>query len=176
MCSSDLEFVEMMPKPSELEGLEVQGTDIKLDKMLEQINKRIEFLYDREKTIGHAFFLSECKEGETSITLEQLKGIFQNKIIPLLQEYFYNDYALIQAVLNSNKMIEKIEEKTKDLFAIDSLVNELDLENKPIYKISDLKSDIWDNEDTYIALYKNEIARELNKPKKQDENDTEGKD
>ena len=46
------------------------GTDIKLDKMLEQINKRIEFLYDREKTIGHAFFVSECIEGDSLITLE----------------------------------------------------------------------------------------------------------
>ncbi|RDU70946.1 AAA family ATPase [Helicobacter brantae] len=169
------EFVEMMPKPSELEGLEVQGTDIELGKMLEQINKRIEFLYDREKTIGHAFFLSECKEGESSITLEQLKGIFQNKIIPLLQEYFYNDYALIQAVLNSNRMIEKKEEKTGKLFAIDSLVNELDLENKPIYKVADLESDIWNDKETYIALYENKIARKINNLNKQDETDTESK-
>lgn len=168
--------MEMMPNPSELEGLEVQGTKINLKNMLEQINKRIEFLYDREKTIGHAFFLSEDKENQGFITLEQLKGIFQNKIIPLLQEYFYNDYALIQAVLNSNRMIEKTEEKTGKLFAIDSLVNELDLENKPNYKIADLKSDIWNNEDTYIALYKNEVARELNKTKEQEKADAEGKD
>ena len=148
------EFVEMMPKPSELSKIKVSqdGKEINLSKMLEFINKRIEFLYDREKTIGHAFFLQD--EGQTSLDITELKSIFQNKIIPLLQEYFYNDYAQIQAVLNCNGMIEKSEEKIQDLFAMDKLGNELDLEDKAIYTIADKEDELWLNPQTYIDIYK----------------------
>lgn len=148
------EFVEMMPKPSELSKTKVSqdGKEINLSKMLEFINKRIEFLYDREKIIGHAFFLQD--EGQTSLDITELKSIFQNKIIPLLQEYFYNDYAQIQAVLNCNGMIKKSEEKIQDLFAMDKLGNELDLEDKAIYTIADKEDELWLNPQTYIDIYK----------------------
>ncbi|EOY2933947.1 McrB family protein, partial [Campylobacter jejuni] len=89
------EFIEMMPDVSKL-SMDCEG--INLQELLKAINTRIEYLLDREKTIGHAFFVSVEN-------LEDLKKVFQNKIIPLLQEYFYNDYALINAVLNDNDMI-----------------------------------------------------------------------
>lgn len=89
------EFVEMMPKPNVLSD-NCEG--VNLQKLLEAINTRIEYLLDREKTIGHAFFIGVEN-------LNNLKNVFQNKIIPLLQEYFYNDYALINVVLNENGMI-----------------------------------------------------------------------
>ncbi|EDJ8657380.1 restriction endonuclease, partial [Campylobacter coli] len=79
------EFIEMMPDVGKLSN-NCEGVD--LQKLLEVINARIEYLLDREKTIGHAFFIGVEN-------LEDLKKVFQNKIIPLLQEYFYNDYALI---------------------------------------------------------------------------------
>lgn len=84
------EFIEMMPDVSKL-SIDCEG--INLQELLKAINTRIEYLLDREKTIGHAFFISVEN-------LEDLKKVFKNKIIPLLQEYFYNDYALIDAVLN----------------------------------------------------------------------------
>lgn len=150
------EFVEMMPKPEKLKNLKVKNANedmgIDLERMLRTINKRIEFLYDREKTIGHAFFLKD--EGQTSLDIQELKSIFQNKIIPLLQEYFYNDYAQIRAVLNCNAMIKKSEEKIRDLFAMDELRNELDLEDKAIYTIADSKDTLWENPQTYIDIYK----------------------
>ncbi|EAK6772691.1 AAA family ATPase, partial [Campylobacter jejuni] len=86
------EFIEMMPDVSKL-SMDCEG--INLQELLKAINTRIEYLLDREKTIGHAFFISVEN-------LEDLKKVFKNKIIPLLQEYFYNDYALINAVLNHN--------------------------------------------------------------------------
>ncbi|MBX1706033.1 AAA family ATPase, partial [Campylobacter jejuni] len=89
------EFIEMMPDVSKL-SMDCEG--INLQELLKAINTRIEYLLDREKTIGHAFFVSVEN-------LEDLKKVFQNKIIPLLQEYFYNDYALINEVLNDNGMI-----------------------------------------------------------------------
>ena len=145
----------MMPEPSKLSEIKVlqegSETKINLSTMLEIINKRIEFLYDREKTIGHAFFL---KDEEQSLNITDLKSIFQNKIIPLLQEYFYNDYAQIRAVLNCNAMIEKSEEKIQDFFAMDKLGNELDLEDKVIYTIADKENELWLNPQTYIDIYK----------------------
>ncbi|EOI3049627.1 McrB family protein, partial [Campylobacter jejuni] len=151
------EFVEMMPDPDLLKNVfickdvenpnkdeDYLGDDAKtegfaeiLQNILISINKRIEFLLDREKTIGHAFFMSEavkfnkdnwCKPDEYEedwyvLSISKLKSIFQNKIIPLLQEYFYNDYALISAVLNDNGMIEKCEKDDKYLQKIKNLDN-----------------------------------------------------
>ena len=62
------------------------------------INQRIEVLYDREHTIGHAYFMS-LKDDPT---IDNLSRIFENAIIPLLQEYFYEDYSKIQLVLGDN--------------------------------------------------------------------------
>ena len=66
--------------------------------MLETINERIEFLYDREHTIGHAFFTS-LKDDPS---IKKLKSIFEKSVIPLLQEYFYEDYQKIQMVFGDN--------------------------------------------------------------------------
>ncbi|EKT3928765.1 AAA family ATPase, partial [Campylobacter jejuni] len=110
------EFIEMMPDVSKL-SMDCEG--INLQELLKAINTRIEYLLDREKTIGHAFFVSVEN-------LEDLKKVFQNKIIPLLQEYFYNDYALINAVLNDNGMIfedkkdDKYLQKIKNLDSVNS--------------------------------------------------------
>lgn len=92
-------FIEMMPDENILTKLgigDVEGIDV--PKMLRTINDRIEYLYDREHTIGHAYFTSLAKNP----TLENLAGIFLNAILPLLQEYFYEDYRKIQLVLGDN--------------------------------------------------------------------------
>jgi len=83
----------MRPKP-ELIDKQVEGVDLK--RMLETLNERIEFLLDRDHTIGHAFFI---KVGN----MEDLCIVFRNKLIPLLQEYFYNDWSKIQLVFGDNK-------------------------------------------------------------------------
>jgi len=51
------EFEEMMPEPERLKDVAVDGVDIDIEKMLETMNRRIEVLYDREHTIGHAYFM-----------------------------------------------------------------------------------------------------------------------
>ncbi|MGJ0337621.1 McrB family protein [Aliarcobacter cryaerophilus] len=105
-------FEEMMPNSKLLEGVEVDG--IKIDKLLETINKRVEYLYDRDHTIGHAYFMSlenlETKEDKKT----ELENIFRNKIIPLLQEYFYDDWEKVRLVLGDG-FVEKIEVKS-DIF------------------------------------------------------------
>lgn len=87
-------FKEMLPEPNKLNGTNVDGLNI--DNMLSSINNRIKVLYDREHTIGHAYFMVD------DLDLSKLASIFRNKIIPLLQEYFYEDYEKIQWVLSDN--------------------------------------------------------------------------
>ncbi|RTJ19634.1 endonuclease [Campylobacter jejuni] len=143
------EFVEMMPDVSKL-SMDCEG--INLQELLKAINTRIEYLLDREKTIGHAFFVSVEN-------LESLKKVFQNKIIPLLQEYFYNDYALINAVLNDNGMIfedkkdDKYLQKIKNLDSVNS--------ERSIYNIASFDDKIWDKIEIYQAIYNDEIANKL---------------
>lgn len=79
-------FKEMMPK-SELVPKENNVRNI-----FEIINQRIEVLKDREHQIGHSYFMGVENE-------DDLKDVFYDKIIPLLQEYFYGDYEKIQLVL-----------------------------------------------------------------------------
>nr|WP_240328659.1 AAA family ATPase [Helicobacter suis] len=94
-------FVEMMPKPTLL-STNCGGVD--LQELLKAINERIGFLLDQDHSIGHAYFLG-------LETLQDLQDCFKNKIIPLLQEYFYDDHAKIDAVLNENGMLEAKEFK-----------------------------------------------------------------
>jgi len=85
-------FKEMMPNLDLIENKvgSIGGVIVKM--LLDKINRRIEFLYDRDHMIGHSFFLY-CK------SLEDLRGVFLDNIIPLLQEYFYGDWEKICLVL-----------------------------------------------------------------------------
>lgn len=89
-----------MPDESLLRGIVVSAEGEKVDvaSLLHTINQRIEYLYDREHTIGHAFFM-KLRDNDS---LEVLAEIFENNVIPLLQEYFYEDYEKIQLVLGDN--------------------------------------------------------------------------
>ncbi|NLV83603.1 MAG: AAA domain-containing protein, partial [Spirochaetales bacterium] len=90
-------FVEMQPDSAMLKDVLVDGIDI--SEMLDTINKRITVLLDREHTIGHSYLLPL----KSDPTLERLAVIFENTIVPLLQEYFYDDYEKIQLVLGDNQ-------------------------------------------------------------------------
>lgn len=137
------EFVEMMPEYNNLK--EVAGIDI--GQMLKTINERIEYLYDRDHTIGHAYFINVPD-------METLANVFKNKILPLLQEYFYDDWEKIRLVLGDNQknkdlQFVKIKKNmaTKELFGpkID------DIDDKVLYEISDQK--IFNNPQSYIKIY-----------------------
>lgn len=90
-------FREVPPAPEVIANFAnkpvIQGID--LAKLLDTINRRIERLLDREHRIGHAYFLEVD-------SLDELKQIFAERIIPLLQEYFFNDYARIGLVLGKD--------------------------------------------------------------------------
>jgi len=93
-------FIEMPPKPELLNEIEVEGLNI--GELLKVINQRIEVLLDRDHCIGHANFMNLKKQP----TLENLTLIFKQKIIPQLQEYFFDDWSKINMVLNANGMLK----------------------------------------------------------------------
>ena len=115
------QFIEMMPNPQVLRELHADKIeDLDVAAMLEKINERITFLYDREHTIGHAFFTG--LQGENAV-IGKLRSIFEKSVIPLLQEYFYEDYQKIQLVLGDNDKSSEglkfiVDKKTvaKDIF------------------------------------------------------------
>ena len=90
-------FEEMMPNPGLLIDPDTKQEKtidgFSLHDILSTINKRIVVLKDREHQIGHSYFMNDCTN------MEDLKLVFKTKIIPLLQEYFYNNYESIQLVL-----------------------------------------------------------------------------
>lgn len=91
-------FKELMPDSSKIAGsdnagniLDDDGNQINLRKLLDAMNHRIRFLLSRELMLGHAYLCPVTN-------LTQLKTVFLNQLIPLLQEYFYEDWYKIQLV------------------------------------------------------------------------------
>lgn len=140
------EFIEMMPNEELLTDIVIDGIEVK--KMLETMNRRIEALYDREHTLGHAFFMP--LKNEKKATINQLASIFTNKIIPLLQEYFYEDYEKIMLVLG----IDTQNKDTKKFISVKSnrnlFQNIQNIDLIPTYQINEKAFQIPDN---YMTIY-----------------------
>lgn len=144
------DFEEMMPDTKVIEGITVSddGETLDVAKMLDAINRRIEYLYDREHTIGHAFF-TRLRDNNS---MECLADIFKNNVVPLLQEYFYEDYEKIQLVLGDN---DKSSDDYK--FILDKKVNENDIFKKSPQldlheKTYEIQKDAFDLIQSYIEI------------------------
>jgi hypothetical protein len=87
------EFEEMMPDYTRLDRL---VEDIHLGNLLKAINRRVEWLFDRDHQIGHSYLI-DVK------TTDDLDEVMRGKIIPLLAEYFYEDWEKVRAALNDQK-------------------------------------------------------------------------
>ena len=135
------DFIEMMPKPELIVNdsnnpLEIEG--IKVQEMLQTINDRIEALYDREHTIGHAFFMKLKDEP----TIETLASIFRNNILPLLEEYFFEDWDKIINVLGKTEIYKENPNLT-----------ETKLGFKPSNKSYSRNANALTKPETYISIY-----------------------
>lgn len=104
--------------------------DIDLGKLMDIINQRVEVLLDKDHQIGHSYFLRIN-------SIEGLKTAFYNKIIPLLQEYFYGDYGKIGLVLGKGFVTLTQHDNNRKLFApFYPEYDGMDYEDNPSYAIA----------------------------------------
>ena len=129
-------FVEMQPNPEILS--KVGNVDLK--ELLKTINQRIEVLIDKDHQIGHSYFIGIQN-------IDDLRRTFKDKIIPLLEEYFYGDFGKIGLVLGGEFIEQtKYEEKVFAKFPYEEDFSE----DKKIYHIT--PSDKWDDE-AFKSIY-----------------------
>lgn len=140
------------------EGL-VKGINVPL--MLERMNERIEALLDRDHTLGHAFFVPLEDIADEEKRFEKLQSIFKNKIIPLLEEYFFEDWEDIRRVLGDdqkNKNYQFIKEnpsKDSDLFGketAEKIANRL-RKRYLRYDEKDNGNDPFQHPESFIGIY-----------------------
>jgi hypothetical protein len=99
-------FIEMNPEPQKLSEPKFKCEGIDLEKLLFSINVRIEKLLDKDYCIGHSYFMNIQDQKNP---IDELRVIFQNKILPLLQEYFYGDWGKIMLVIGKEFVFKKTE-------------------------------------------------------------------
>ena len=133
------EFVEMMPQPDHQKVSEnADGVDCR--RLLRAMNDRIRFLLDREHQIGHTYFLGVDD-------MEGLRNAFQKQILPLMQEYFYDDWAKIAAVLADNGFIRVVPcpEELKERELVDS--------DAEAWELAGFDEEVWGEADAYRQIY-----------------------
>lgn len=96
-------FTEMPPRPDLLEDKRLRGTDHSLAELLDCMNRRIAVLLDREHCLGHAWFMGL----DDVVTANALADVFRSHVLPLLAEYFFEDWEKIQWVLNDHRKKEE---------------------------------------------------------------------
>ncbi|WP_263064406.1 McrB family protein [Dickeya dadantii] len=161
------EFIEMAPDLSLLSGATVKG--VELEPLLERLNSRIEALYDREHTLGHAFFMpvkAALEAGNEDDAFKALTSAFCHKIIPLLQEYFFDDWSKIRLVLADNQkpqdelqfFIERADEL--DLLFGDNHGLRRHNQQAVSYELKDFEQEVWTDHQAYRAIYQPVEAQE----------------
>ncbi|MCY4559739.1 MAG: AAA family ATPase [Chloroflexi bacterium] len=137
-------FVEMMPDPDH-PLVPDNVASVNCRKMLGAMNERIALLMDREHQIGHTYLL----EVES---IEDLADRFRNRIFPLLQEYFYDDWRRIDAVLGGNAFVRK--DKTGNGYS-KLLIEKLDLVDEERVTHERLPDDdpAWNRAEEYQRIY-----------------------
>ena len=101
-------FVPMMPDVNHVQE-DIEGVDGR--ELLRAINGRIVETSDRDHQIGHTYFMGVR-------TVAQLREVFQTQVIPLLQEFFYDDWEKMWRVLNESDFITKREGADRPVFDV----------------------------------------------------------
>ena len=139
-------FVEMMPDSSH-PGVLTDADGVDCRRLLDAMNRRIAVLLDREHQIGHTYFLGVD-------TVAALANTFQTRIMPLLQEYFYDDWEKIRAVLNANGFVGK-SNPPEELVRSD-LVDS----NRAMYELLPAQDGHWTAPKAYRAIYETKTQAE----------------
>jgi len=124
-------FIEMNPDPKELSTDAFKCNGVNLEDLLNAINARIEKLLDKDYCIGHSYFMT-IKNRQAP--LDEIKTIFQNKIIPLLQEYFYGDWGKILLVIG--KEFVETKKNTIKFLSTDRYEDYEEYDEKRIYNFT----------------------------------------
>ena len=139
-------FIEMMPD-AEHEGVsrDIEGIDCK--KLLKAMNERIAVLLDREHQIGHTYLLEVD-------TIDKLSDAMRDRIFPLLQEYFFDDWAKIRAILGGNAFVtvDEVQELRTD--------PDMPEETRRIYDRLPFNDPAWEEPGQYRRIYEEGAERE----------------
>lgn len=138
-------FIAMPSKPEKLIDVVLENAfDIDLVKLLETINQRIELLIDKDHQIGHSFFINLK-------SFDGLKSVFKDKIIPLLEEYFFGDFGKIGLVLGAEFIKPKANKaKFATNFKYQDESDESSFSEKIIYEFTPFLD--W-NSKTFTSIY-----------------------
>jgi len=122
------------------------GQEIDVVRLVDKINERIEKLIDKDHKIGHSYFMNIQN-------IAELKAAFKDKVIPLLEEYFFGDFGKIGLVLG-NSFVEKVNHTNFDFANFAGYNNdggiEQDLAERPVYRIKKPNEPgAWDFADVY---------------------------
>jgi 5-methylcytosine-specific restriction protein B len=93
-------FVELMPDAEVLSG--TTAGSLELDMFLDSLNSRIRDMVGRERQVGHALFFADSRPVDSA---EEFAGVFRHELLPLLQEYLYEDYTALSELLG-DKVID----------------------------------------------------------------------
>ena len=126
------DFIEMMP---DLRHVDRNMDGVDGQAMLKAMNERITAHLDREHQIGHTYLIGVK-------SLENLAEAFQHRIMPLLQEYFYDDWTKIRSVLDGNPFIREVQTSIRDA---DS--------ERPVLELIPHDDDRWRQADSYQRIY-----------------------
>jgi len=139
-------FEEMMPDASH-PGISTDAEGVDCRELLAAMNRRITILLDREHQIGHTYLLGVD-------TLAALASTFRTQILPLLQEYFYDDWEKIRAVLNDNGFVRKSDPPEELVRA------ELVDADQAVYDLLPAADGPWTAATAYQAIYEPKTSTE----------------
>ena len=139
-------FIEMMPD-AEHEGVSRDIEGIDCTKLLKAMNERIAALLDREHQIGHTYLLEVD-------TIDKLSDAMKNRLFPLLQEYFFDDWAKIRAVLGGNAFVtvDEVQELRTD--------PDMPEETRRVYDRLPFGDPAWEEPGQYRRIYEEGAERE----------------
>ena len=158
------EFVPVMPDARDdpgapLAGLRVSAGEQVIDvpRMLDAINQRVEALYDRDHCIGHAYFTLLAKVPDGDERLVALQQVFSTRILPLLEEYFFEDWQKIRLVLADNQKPEAAQFVRESADHEDDLArlfgSDHGLDNYATKRRYAVQDAAFSNPDAYIGIY-----------------------
>ena len=170
------DFVALMPDtrhekdPADPDSAPLAGLVVTLDsglidvrEMLHRINQRVEALYDRDHCIGHAYFTALAQVPDGGVRFAALEQVFRNRIVPLLEEYFFEDWQKIRLVLGDNQkkneqthFIRERQDHEQDLNSLFGSDHGLDAYGtKRRYSVQE---SAFSKPDAYIGIYQTLIS------------------